>query len=378
MSQDFLQIFIDNYRIKLKETYRNCDTYRLSEYNAAVKIQAWFRGIRIRCYLKLLEKCTIIIQKTWRGYQGRKRYRSELSKAVIEYRRNKFSRAAAKIQSAWKGYLTRKYIFNFYSRKIYLSALIDVGEFVKNQLSVYEKEMRYLKCKENEENERKRIINWAKSHHFLVSTYCQPGIYQNSMNKVLSDKETLLLSVHQELIKDEKTMNKKKKKKKAKKETNDIENKTKSSIEQKSDLSSKINSDYSYQSNKMINDLPKIKGPFKHPDEVKKWINTPLNLSLRVSTDYFSLDKAQQLWKSEEWNNRLHDNYFYTGQPPSLPHEGLLWTKSVYGSIPYGTKHFRMSEDENHSIHPRFRNVLPPIALFDRFNKEYIPGYATG
>ncbi|TNN09741.1 Spermatogenesis-associated protein [Schistosoma japonicum] len=352
MSQDFLQIFIDNYRIKLKETYRNCDMYRLSEYNAAVKIQAWFRGIRIRCYLKLLEKCTIIIQKTWRGYLGRKYYRRKLSEVVIEYRHNKFSRAAAKIQSAWKGYLTRKYVFNFYSRKIYLSALVDIGEFVINQLSEYEKEMKYLKCKENEENERKRIINWAKSHHFLVSTYCQPGIYQNAINRGLSDKETLLLSVRQELIKDEKSMNTKKKKKKKKTKTNDIENKTKSSIEQKS--------------------------PFKPPDEVKKWMNTPLNLSLRVSTDYFSLEKAKQSWKSEEWNNRLHDNYFYTGQPSSLPHEGLLWTKSVYGSIPYGTKHFRMSEDENHSIQPRFRNVLPPIALFDRFNKEYIPGYATG
>ncbi|KAH8869208.1 Spermatogenesis-associated protein 17 [Schistosoma japonicum] len=263
MSQDFLQIFIDNYRIKLKETYR------------------------------LLEKCTIIIQKTWRGYLGRKYYRRKLSEVVIECRHNKFSRAAAKIQSAWKGYLTRKYVFNFYS-------------------------------------------------------------------------------LRQELIKDEKSMNTKKKKKKKKTKTNDIENKTKSSIEQKSELSS-------YQSNKVINDLPKkIKGPFKPPDEVKKWMNTPLNLSLRVSTDYFSLEKAQQSWKSEEWNNRLHDNYFYTGQPSSLPYEGLLWTKSVYGSIPYGTKHFRMSEDENHSIQPRFRNVLPPIALFDRFNKEYIPGYATG
>ncbi|CAH8654545.1 unnamed protein product [Schistosoma intercalatum] len=353
MNQSLLEKFVHNYELKLKEVYRNCDTYRLTEYNAAVKIQAWFRGIRIRCYLKLLEKCTIIIQKTWRGYLGRKQYRLILSKTVIEYRRNKFSKAAAKIQSAWKGYLTRKYIFNFYSRKVYLSALVDVGEFVKNQLSEYEKEMKYVERKEKQEKERDRIINWAKSHHFLVSTCCQPGIYQNPMDKTINDKEKLLLSVvRQELIK---TNNKQKKK-----------------------LSTELTL---HQMNSMNKELLKIKGPFKNPEEVKKWINKPINLSLRVSTDYFSLEKSQQIWKSKEWSNRLHDNNFYTGHPPSTPYERSLWTTSVYGSIPYGTKHFRASEDENNSaIHkqPKFRNILPPIPLFDKFNREYIPGYATG
>ncbi|VDP17524.1 unnamed protein product [Schistosoma margrebowiei] len=64
---------------------------------------------------------------------------------------------------------------------------------------------------------------------------------------------------------------------------------------------------------------------------------------------------------------------FYTGHPPSIPYERSLWTTSVYGSIPYGTKHFRASEDENNSaIHkqPKFRNILPPIPLFDKFNRE--------
>lgn len=351
MSQSLLEKFMNNYELKLKEIYRNCDTYRLSEYNAAVKIQAWFRGIRIRCYLKLLEKCTIIIQKTWRGYIGRKQYRLILSKTVIEYRRNKFSQAAAKIQSAWKGYLTRKYIFNFYSRKVYLSALIDIGEFVKNQLSDYEKEMKYIECKERQEKERKRIINWAKSHHFLVSTCCQPGIYKNPVDQALIDKEKLLLSVidHHESIKIKK-----------KQENHSV-------IKHPIELSS-------YQ-------LPKIKGPFKNLNEIKKWLNTPINLSLRVLTDYYSLEKAKQNWKSQEWCNRLHDNNFYTGHPPSIPYERSLWTTSVYGSISYGTKHFRASEDENNSTmhkQPKFRNILPPIPLFDKFNKEYIPGYATG
>ncbi|CAH8649208.1 unnamed protein product [Heterobilharzia americana] len=363
INQNLLENFISNFQTKLKEIYRNCDTHRLTEYNAAVKIQAWFRGIRTRCYLKFLERCTVNIQKTWRGYLGRKHYRRILSEAVVEFRQNKFSLAAAKIQSAWKGYLTRKYVFNFYSRKVYLSALIDVGEFVKNQLNEYEKEMKRLKFKEEQECERKRILNWAKSHHFLVSTYCQPGIYQHS-DKTPSDRERLLLSVRQELIKD---------KKKRPQNTGLFSTSS----------SSKVDSVSSCGSEKESKQLPKIKGPFRNPEEVKKWINTPLSLSLRVSTDYFSLEKAQQSWKSEEWSNRLHDNNFYAGLPPSLPYERLLWTTSTYGPLPYGTKHFRKSEDEdtlNSTTYklPRFRNVLRPISLFDKFNKEYIPGYATG
>ncbi|CAH8597479.1 unnamed protein product [Schistosoma turkestanicum] len=371
MNETLLEKFVHNYELKLKETYRNCDTYRLSEYNAAVQIQAWFRGIRIRCYLKLVEKCTILIQKTWRGYLGRKRYRSLLSKAVIEYRRNKFSKAAAKIQSAWKGYLTRKYIFNFYARKVYLEALKDIGEFVKHQLSEYEKEMKYLEYKKEQENERNRIINWAKSHHFLVSTRCQPGIYQNPLNKESSDKEKLLLSVARQ----ESTRRIKKNKQLKKLSTKQID-----------EFSYQIDSCHHSQLNQESTaTLPKIKGPFKNPNEVKKWISTPVNLSLRVSTDYFSLKKAQEIWKSEEWTNRLHDDIFHTGRPPSIHYERLLWTTSVYGSIPYGTKHFRHTEDVANnnntamdSQKPKFRNVLPPIALFDKFNKEYIPGYATG
>nr|CAH8875092.1 unnamed protein product [Trichobilharzia regenti] len=363
-SQSLLENFINNYEIKLKETYRNCDTHRLSEYNAAVKIQAWFRGIRIRCYLKFINKCTIVIQKTWRGYLGRKHYRLVLSEAVVRFRRNKFSTAAAKIQSAWKGYLTRKYVFNFYSRKVYLSALVDVGEFVKSQLSEYEKEMKQLKVNEKEENERKRILNWAKSHHFLISTYCQPGIYQQS-DKVPSDKEKLLLSVRQELIKENKKIPR-----------------TVGSTGISASSSSSKN-DSSCLTGKQINKPVKVKGPFRNPEEVKKWINTPLNLSLRVTTDYFSLEKAQQSWKSEEWRNRLHDDKFHAGVVPSLPYERLLWSESVYGPIPYGTKHFRKSEEESalnsKKCKPiRFRNALPSIGLFDKFNKEYIPGYATG
>uniref|UniRef100_A0A8C0H7P2 Uncharacterized protein n=1 Tax=Chelonoidis abingdonii TaxID=106734 RepID=A0A8C0H7P2_CHEAB len=54
---------------------RAVDEYRKAEHNAAVRIQSWFRGCRVRAYIRYLNKMMIIIQKWWRGYQGRKHFR---------------------------------------------------------------------------------------------------------------------------------------------------------------------------------------------------------------------------------------------------------------------------------------------------------------
>uniref|UniRef100_A0A183JPZ2 Uncharacterized protein n=1 Tax=Schistosoma curassoni TaxID=6186 RepID=A0A183JPZ2_9TREM len=123
-------------------------------------------------------------------------------------------------------------------------------------------------------------LNIIISQYFFIKTKTKKNQLHFHFGNRINDKEKLLLSVvRQELIK---TNNKQKKK---------------LSTEQTL-----------YQINSMNKELPKIKGPFKNPEEVKKWINKPINLSLRVSTDYFSLEKSQQIWKSKEWSNRLHDN----------------------------------------------------------------------
>ena len=48
------------------------------EYCAAMKIQSWFRGERVRAYLRYLHECATLIQKCYRGHLGRKLYRRRL------------------------------------------------------------------------------------------------------------------------------------------------------------------------------------------------------------------------------------------------------------------------------------------------------------
>uniref|UniRef100_A0A8C6ZSJ8 Uncharacterized protein n=1 Tax=Nothoprocta perdicaria TaxID=30464 RepID=A0A8C6ZSJ8_NOTPE len=63
----------------LREEYfhrnRLVDEKRKKQYKAAVKIQSWFRGCRVRAYIRYLNKVIVVIQKWWRGYQGRRYFR---------------------------------------------------------------------------------------------------------------------------------------------------------------------------------------------------------------------------------------------------------------------------------------------------------------
>ncbi|TPP64649.1 hypothetical protein FGIG_11479 [Fasciola gigantica] len=129
--QKLLGAYLQQFNTELSTTYKKSDTLRNEEYEAAVKIQAWFRGIRTRCYLKILHANTILIQKNWRGFLGRREYRKVLAAAVVQLRNEMYHRCATKIQSACRGYLTRRYKFNFYARKVYLDALKEVGRCVR-------------------------------------------------------------------------------------------------------------------------------------------------------------------------------------------------------------------------------------------------------
>ncbi len=56
----------------------NANQERSKEYNAALCIQRWFRGCRVRAYLKHLHDNAIIIQSHYRGYLGRAEHRRRL------------------------------------------------------------------------------------------------------------------------------------------------------------------------------------------------------------------------------------------------------------------------------------------------------------
>ena len=55
--------------------HSEADSASSREYNAAVQIQSWFRGCRVRAYLAHLHASAVIIQRNFRGHLGREEYR---------------------------------------------------------------------------------------------------------------------------------------------------------------------------------------------------------------------------------------------------------------------------------------------------------------
>ncbi|KAK6999774.1 spermatogenesis-associated protein 17 [Biomphalaria glabrata] len=321
---------------------------RHTEYTAAVKIQSWFRGTRVRAYLRYLSKCATTIQKHWRGVLSRKYCRGLVKNSLLVLKLNHYNLLATKIQRSWRGYYARKYVFNYYSRKKYLEALHIKNELIRSELADFSEHQLAARTREEEKNERQRRQYEARRHHYLVSTVVQPGIYNSPFLPYPSETEYLLRNVQP--------------------------------LEHKKKRKNYCNFDpaclsYNSQVPKTLPPLaPKPQGPFREPKEVQKQRYKPFKPTLRVATDFFSLEKARQQLRNEEWVTRLNDDVFKPFSHHFVVYEPLLHTKSKFGPMNYGTKYFREEFPDKFLIYQNFKSLVPPIPIFDKFNDTYSRG----
>ncbi|XP_038032506.1 spermatogenesis-associated protein 17 isoform X3 [Anas acuta] len=158
----------------LREEYfrrnRCVDEDRKIKYKAAVKIQSWFRGCRVRAYLRHLNKMVICIQKRWRGYQSRRYFRKIVKTAYFIMKMNFYNEMAVRIQKRWRGYYVRKYIHNYYALKKYLEAVSVNNEIVRNELQEYAEMNENERRKKDQEKKEKEKKYQARKMHYLLST----------------------------------------------------------------------------------------------------------------------------------------------------------------------------------------------------------------
>jgi hypothetical protein len=82
------------------------------------------------------------------------------------------------IQSRWRGYYVRKYVFDFYAQRRYLTELRRKNEIVGRRLE--EARMQ----KEREETERQKTVEKLRMEtelrrrHHMLSTECREGVYR--------------------------------------------------------------------------------------------------------------------------------------------------------------------------------------------------------
>ncbi|KAM6404702.1 spermatogenesis-associated protein 17 isoform 1-T1 [Pluvialis apricaria] len=343
----------------LREEYfrrkRSVDEDRKIEYKAAIKIQSWFRGCRVRAYLRYLNKMVIFIQKWWRGYRSRRYFRKMVETAYFIMKMNFYNEMAVRIQKRWRGYYIRKYIHNYYALKKYLEAISVNNEIVRNELQ------EYAEMKENEEKRKdlekkeKEKKYQARKMHYLLSTEQIAGIYNSPFRKSPDPMELLL--------RNSKPLSHRRQ-------------------QMKSPFSYEL---YDWPTCKRpptfstAQPLPPIgrqkpQGPFRDTAEVLWQRYKPLEPTLRVAASINSpVEKAREEIKKEEWRNRIHDNEFlpFSSYHKNKKYDPSIFRSGKYGQETYGIKQFREVQPQKWVANKDFQTVLPSIVLFEKFGKTY-------
>ncbi|XP_049458062.1 spermatogenesis-associated protein 17 [Epinephelus fuscoguttatus] len=178
---------------------RQADENRQRENQAATRIQSCFRACKVRAYLSHLHKKAIIIQKIWRGFTARARFRQMVKAAYFIMKMNFYEEMAVRIQRRWRGFFVRKYIHNFYARKHYLEGLTRKNELVRMELDELEKlQKRKRDCLEMVKEQTAKVYQAHRLHHLLSTKQC-PGVFNSPFRPVPHEMELLLRQVKYQL-----------------------------------------------------------------------------------------------------------------------------------------------------------------------------------
>nr|XP_039252289.1 spermatogenesis-associated protein 17-like [Styela clava] len=340
------------------KSHEDAEANRIFEYNNAVVIQSWYRGLRVRHYLRHLQNCSIVIQRNWRGFMGRRFYRILVRNLVMVMRMNFYNCMATRIQKIWRGFYVREHVHNFYARKRYLEALAIKNQIVRNELDEYQEQLETDRKKRKHDELEKKLHYQARKHHYLLSTHQKPGIYNSPFWPYPHEMEFRLRAA-QPLD--------------HKQKTKQAQYKTSVSLDMIDPT------DTTLKPHPPTKTLPpirkeKIQGPFKDPVIVYRQRYRPLNPSLRVSTDFTSLHEGRELMKEEEWRDRVIDVPFLPFSTKEKPYEPLLHTSSKFGHLPYGVEYFRETNYNRNVSTKRMQTVVSPIPVFDKFEQTYSKG----
>ncbi|XP_037645565.1 spermatogenesis-associated protein 17 [Sebastes umbrosus] len=176
-------------------TNSQAEENRQREYQAATRIQSWFRACKVRAYLSHLHKKAIIIQKIWRGFTARARFRQMVTAAYFIMKMNFYEEMAVRIQQRWRGFFVRKYIHNFYARKSYLEGLSMKNELVRMELGELEElQKRERDCVEMVKEQTAKVYQAHRLHH-LLSTEQKAGVFNSPFRPAPHEMELLLRQV---------------------------------------------------------------------------------------------------------------------------------------------------------------------------------------
>ncbi|XP_061591048.1 spermatogenesis-associated protein 17 [Cololabis saira] len=192
--EELLKSKVEEFKKEYFYRHRCAEENRQRETEAAIRIQSWFRGSRVRAYLSHLHKKTIIIQKIWRGFTARARVRQMVKAAYFIMKMNFYNEMAVRIQKRWRGFFVRKYIHNFYARKSYFEGLLTNGLTRKDLDEFEEFQKREIESLEMAKQQRAKVYQAQRSHYLLSTIQC-PGVFNSPFRSAPHEMELLLRQV---------------------------------------------------------------------------------------------------------------------------------------------------------------------------------------
>ncbi|KAI0208012.1 Spermatogenesis-associated protein 17 [Lamellibrachia satsuma] len=289
----------------MSEHLREADEHAIGDYCAARNIQSWFRSLRVRSYIKYLNRQAVQIQRRWRGLVGRAYFVQCLLKKVELLQMGLYHGCATTIQTVWRGHSVRVRVLDFYKRNKYLKALTVANAIARQKLAEYRE---FLDAKEDEERRAREAAALAvhlRKTHYLVSTSQVPGVYNSPYRERPTEMETRLKAVETKICK-----------RKKKKPEDPPRN---------------------------LPPLPqKQMGPFLEPWEVQRQRYRPPRPSLRAQSDFYSVEKARKQMKLDDWmatigNDRMEIRR--TRPPPYV--EDITTRGNTFATRGYGIDRFR-------------------------------------
>ena len=314
---------------------------RQKEYDAAVTIQAVIRGVKLRAYIKYLHLCATRIQMAWRGYLGRIDYHQKLALKVQERQLAYYNTMATKIKAAWRGYYVRKYVHDYYALKAYLNALMIKNQNVRNKLAEYEKELKESEMIEDELQALEKYKQEARGCHYMISTEHQQSVFNSSFEGALFE-ETIKQVFPKNLA------------------------------YQKNAWHTLAEPGKRPGSLPPVRDRSRPQGPFRSKEIVYTQRFKPLKPSLRVETDFESVEKHEELERQKTWCKQVIEPKFQPFSHVKHSYERTLHNMSPYKNPSnYGNKTFR-EEDKGKNILPQeFKTVFTEIPEFEKYMETY-------
>lgn len=162
---------------ELFAAHRAAEEARPLEQKTAITIQKYGRGFLTRRRIDHMRNIVICIQRVWRGYLGRQRALMSREARDKRLRESFFAAMATTIQRHWRGFWSRKYVFDFRARKLYLERVAQLNTRMRSVLAEEGERAAHAQKALAQESARAAFDEKVGKLHHLLSTQSQPGIF---------------------------------------------------------------------------------------------------------------------------------------------------------------------------------------------------------